>query len=96
MTLSSDWAAKWPDHCKKCGGWGMHTAYDSVPYGSTYVNMPTSEACDAYEDEKTCHRCGKPGLQAETAEGPCFLCGWNYDDGMPYDEPYFPEEEPPQ
>ena len=56
--------------------------------GSAY-EPPDDEPCEALEIG-VCHRCGKPGLDAETGEGPCKYCGWDYDDGLPEPPPSVP------
>jgi len=73
---------RWPKFCRDCGGWGGW----SIAGG--YDSPPDYDACDVFEDERTCHRCGHPGLTEDDAEGPCAFCGWNYDDGCPEVEPY--------
>jgi hypothetical protein len=72
--------SKWPNYCRACGGWGGATDYQSVPWGSTTASTPIFEVCDALP-ETQCHRCGQHGL-GEGGDGPCKVCGWDYDDGL--------------
>lgn len=51
--------------CEKCGGTGWIWVYDSVPYGSTNVSMPSSEMCDCL-DRDECPSCG---AELERSEG---------------------------
>lgn len=76
------WRAAWPDHCKACQGWGGAVSFQTHPYGATSAAEPLFDLCEAHERIETCHRCGQDGL-AESGEGPCLHCGWNYDDGEP-------------
>lgn len=72
------WRAKWPNHCRKCGGWGGFSftqRHDSGPGEQMF------DLCEAVEDPCICHRCGEPGLDSD-GNGPCTKCGWNYDDGL--------------
>lgn len=46
--------------CWNCGGTEFETTYDSVPYGSTNVQMPTGEVCD---------RCGEDYIDPEEMDG---------------------------
>lgn len=54
---------RWPRFCRACdaaGGNERHVGYD----------MPQDfDICDVFADERTCHRCGKPGLTKEESEG---------------------------
>jgi len=72
---AEEWGAKWPAHCKCCGGWG----------GAVQRNYPHApddfDPCTGIPDGM-CHRCGAYGL-TDDSEGPCNKCGWNYDDGKP-------------
>lgn len=78
---SDEWAAKWPRYCTKCGGWGGHSYYEMHGFRGGGGEL-ILEPCDAHDDCRTCCRCGEPGL-SECGEGPCSLCGWNFDDGIP-------------
>ena len=49
--------------CNKCDGSGWITYYDSVPYGSTNVSMPTVEMCDCLESNE-CPKCGEPLVES--------------------------------
>lgn len=75
------WRRAWPLHCRACGGWGGHgfTERHGFAYGS---GEPMFDPCEAQADPATCHRCGGQGL-TQDSEGPCTLCGWDYDDGAP-------------
>ncbi len=89
----AEWQAKWPNACKKCGGWGGHTyKYDPSPAGVSLSPgcMTDFDPCEAPGciSEGNCARCGKPALSTipgvcEEGEGPCKECGWNYNDGEP-------------
>ena len=80
----SQWRGQWPAHCRSCGGWGG--SHFTQGHGDGGPGEPMFEPCSAIADPLTCHRCGEPGL-AEDGEGPCKHCGWNYDDGVPEQEP---------
>lgn len=67
----------WPNHCKKCGGWGLF--HFTQNHGEPWLNEHLTEPCECTLDMR-CSRCGQ---EAEEGEGPCVFCGWNYDDGMP-------------
>lgn len=77
------WCEQWPNYCKGCGGAGAF--YD---YGSR-DEPPSSDYCESCAGKCLCGRCGLPGLTNEengdetSGEGPCKLCGWNYDDIIP-------------
>ena len=75
------WKARWPNHCKACGGWGVFQRADHEPNESGEITL---KLCDALPPG-TCHRCGAPdGIDA--ADGlsrGCRYCGWDYDDGVP-------------
>lgn len=44
--------------CDKCNSTGWIKVYDSVPYGSTNVQMESSEMCDCLEKNE-CPVCGE-------------------------------------
>lgn len=79
----AEWAAKWPNHCTKCEGWGGFSYTQKHDEGP---GEPMFDLCGALEATQ-CHRCGQHGLTsddpAEVGLGPCKFCGWNFDDGMP-------------
>ncbi len=77
---NAEFSKLWPDHCKKCGGWGLHsyTEMHGFNHGS---GEDFADPCECVESGK-CARCGKPGLVEDDGEGPCSFCGWNYDDGL--------------
>lgn len=79
---AATWRARWPNHCQLCAGWGL-TSYEES-HGSRGGGTETiTDACGAIDDPTVCHRCGANGL-TQDGEGPCLACGWNYDDGEPY------------
>ncbi len=76
------WAARWPNHCEACGGWGGATSYyDPSPAGVSLSAgfLQDFDPCAECSDKGRCGRCGGP----VTDDGPCPACGWNCDDGMP-------------
>ncbi|KVV40820.1 hypothetical protein WT27_12885 [Burkholderia territorii] len=81
-TAAEVWRRRWPSHCTACGGWGGSTTRQSHPYGSGSAIELIPDPCEAHERVEICHRCGQDGL-AEDGDGPCAVCGWNYDDGLP-------------
>lgn len=82
---ASEWAQRWPRHCRACGGWGGVEYVERVPYGMGSAGMPAFDPCEALE-LTVCHRCGEHGMD-EFGGGPCQACGWNFDDGLPEDRP---------
>jgi hypothetical protein len=75
------WKARWPNHCKACGGWGVFQRADHDPPDSGEIPL---KLCDALPPG-ACHRCGAPGgidLQNRLSRG-CRECGWEFDDGVP-------------
>lgn len=78
---------QWPNHCRACDGRGIFTGSQSVPYGSTSASFDVSEPCGDCTEQGKCPRCGDDGLTCEdrgdnsTGDGPCQICGWNYQDG---------------
>lgn len=83
MSEGKAWAARWPAHCKACGGWGGAAFWQSHGEGPSEQMF---DPCDAPANLATCHRCGEPGLNPDDGGGPCSACGWNYDDGVPEPE----------
>jgi len=80
---SSEWAARWPDHCFQCGGWGgAKHQYDPSPAGVGLSPgwMWNWEACPSCTKQCRCGRCGAATVEEE---GACSKCGWNHDDGRP-------------
>ena len=75
------WKARWPNHCKACGGWGVFQRADHEPNESGEITL---RLCDAVPPG-TCHRCGAPdGIDvADELSRGCRCCGWDYDDGVP-------------
>jgi hypothetical protein len=75
--------AKWPNACKKCGGWGAHVFYES--HGLPGIAEQLSDPCDdcTANDPVKCARCGAENTLSPDGDGPCKACGWNYDDGAP-------------
>lgn len=76
---SEAWCAKWPFHCKACGGWGGANSRQGHPYGSTTAYEDVFDLCEA--PRSGCHRCDGPLVDDD--QGPCTKCGWNCDDGDP-------------
>jgi hypothetical protein len=75
----------YPNHCPICNGWGVHSYIENLaPHGEGFWGCQMSEPCGCTE-QGLCGRCRMPGLDKDTLEGPCRFCGWNYDDGMPYE-----------
>jgi hypothetical protein len=72
---AEEWRAKWPNHCKKCHGWG------GKMWPATRHEPEDFDFCGAHLPD-ICHRCLHSGL-TEDGEGPCSNCGWNFDDGEP-------------
>jgi hypothetical protein len=77
------WLARWPHHCRRCGGWGEGSElYDPSPSGVAlppgYIHL--SDPCPECVERGLCPRCGASGLPED---GPCAACGWNHDDGRP-------------
>jgi hypothetical protein len=77
------WVARWPHSCRACRGWGIGGKH------WTSEDDYDVDPCGDCSESGTCPRCGGPGLTSEergddsTGEGPCRLCGWDYDDGEP-------------
>lgn len=84
--LLAEWTERWPKHCKNCAGWGgFSSSFDPSPAGVSLSSgtMEDAEPCPECTEKGVCARCGAKGLNPETGEGPCSLCGWDYDDGEP-------------
>jgi hypothetical protein len=77
--LASAWAAKWPNHCKACGGWGGSSYPATGPSYSCGGEPGGFDLCEALPDG-ACHRCG---AITSDLDGACRACGWNFDDGVP-------------
>jgi hypothetical protein len=71
--------AKWPDHCKICGGWGLFEFHETHGFKHGPYERFT-EPCQELP-EGSCHRCGLPDMIIE--DQPCKNCGWHFDDGVP-------------
>lgn len=89
LRILRQWEKRWPNHCEKCGGWGVIDCGQRHPYGmgSAYESM--TELCEAL-DADICHRCGKSGRD-EDGEQPCPHCGHFYDDGSPGGPDWHPD-----
>jgi hypothetical protein len=75
------WTSLWPDYCKTCNGQGVFTeAFDPHSGGSS---LELTDPCPDCTGKGICARCGQPGLDKDTGQGPCSCCGWNYDDWLP-------------
>jgi hypothetical protein len=83
------WKAKWPDYCRKCGGWGLTGEAAFTP------EDPGPEPCDAFGENDRCHRCGGELIEewiedGDPENGPhvsvdrwkCKVCSWSWDDGL--------------
>ncbi|WP_422928596.1 hypothetical protein [Singulisphaera sp. PoT] len=90
------WDARWPNHCKACGGTGgSSSAYDPSPAGVSLSpgHFYDFEPCEACAGSGICPRCGTAGLTSEergddsTGDGPCSACGWNGSRDMPPADP---------
>lgn len=86
------WKAQRPDHCEECMGvGGTVTRYDPSPAGVGLSPgwMTDFEPCELCVMNSCCPRCGEHGLSDEddgdktTGAGPCWNCGWNYNDACP-------------
>jgi hypothetical protein len=76
---NQQWIARWPNHCKKCGGWGIFAYLES--HGDRF--SPAEHLVDPCGElpETFCHRCGMEGFDADH-ERACFFCGHYDDDGL--------------
>jgi hypothetical protein len=83
------WKAKWPNYCRKCGGWGLIGEPPSTP------EDPGPDPCDAFGEEDRCHRCGgelepvyseagdpENGPRLDIDSWKCKACSWSWDDGL--------------
>lgn len=79
----------WPNHCKKCGGWGLRQFIQSHGPGLIEHLQEPCECTEGSADNEgvpVCARCEERlsfKIMETVGEGPCNNCGWNYDDGMP-------------
>ena len=80
------WKARWPNHCKACGGWGVlpRAGADSRRIANDDSRQITLRLCDALPPG-TCHRCGAPdGIDpADKLSRGCRHCGWDFHDRVP-------------
>lgn len=70
-----EYIIKFPNHCKRCGGWG----YLADPYSDE-----CDDACPRCLEKELCPRCG--GALSLDIEGldECLSCGWlDCDEGLP-------------
>jgi hypothetical protein len=75
------WLRAWPKHCTVCEGAGaFHTP-------GSYWEPPSDEPCEHCTGQGICARCGAEDGLDEDGNGPCKVCGWNYDDQEPHVEP---------
>ncbi len=80
---AAEWAAKWPAHCRSCGGWGGHWYPATGPSYSCGGEPGGFDLCGALP-EGTCHRCGAADAVDEESEAKCRVCGWIWgEDGIP-------------
>jgi hypothetical protein len=75
----TEWAAKWPNYCRACDGWGMwHTR-------QTYWEPADGGPCEELHEEQ-CHRCGEHHVLIALGNEDivCIKCGWVCgQDGLP-------------
>ena len=75
------WEKKWPDHCKKCHGYGgFYDYYDPSPAGICLASgrMVDFEPCQECYEKGLCPRCGKDNNIGDAEEfGVCKFCGWD-------------------
>jgi hypothetical protein len=75
--------AQWPSYCRTCGGNGGFGYYDNHGLGGIGEHCFDECADCLCADPIRCPRCGAANtLNADTAEGPCTSCQWNFDDGI--------------
>jgi len=75
--------ADWPDHCKRCGGWGgFHSTCDPSPAGVTlgHGTMEDFDTCPDCTEKGLCTRCMVGRLifvddPAGGETGLCRICG---------------------
>lgn len=70
----ADYERDWPNHCRKCGGWGGF----SCP--GTYWEPPDYVPCAACVEDGICPRCGHQHDEDWEGED-CEECYWHYDTG---------------
>ena len=74
---ASAWKARWPGHCAHCeGAGGTHSP-------ATRWEPEDYTQCAACVEEAKCARCGEEYALTEDGDGPCRVCGWNFDDACP-------------
>lgn len=74
----AEWIMCWPLYCHECNGYGRYEV-TSCP-----TRYEVDLCCDFCTSLGICPRCRYLGLSVD-GEGPCHHCGWNYDDGLPFD-----------
>ena len=77
---NEEFRKKWPDHCTKCGGWGLDSFTEMHGFNHG-CGEEITDPCECTENGQ-CARCGEENALGEECEGPCKFCGWNYDDGI--------------
>lgn len=79
------WKAKWPHHCKNCGGWGMFITRGVYSGPPEHCYPDECDPCDAIPDGM-CHRCRAMNYTVDQGYGygdrKCPACGWRFDDGL--------------
>lgn len=79
--MRAEYVAKWPKSCRKCDASGGMEVSDRVPYGSTWVSMPSTEPCPECMEQGKCPRCGFTGMSEDwETPTPCAQCGWQWGD----------------
>lgn len=78
-TLRENWAAKWPNYCRKCEGAGGHSFYET--HGSPYGGEHLWDLCECIDIGK-CPRCFATSMDPESDAHVCFICGWADTDMM--------------
>lgn len=71
------WHVAWPDACGYCCGRG-----GTYHHGS-FFEPPSFDPCPGCTEDGNCARCGGLLTNPDEGEGPCTVCGWNYDDSAP-------------
>lgn len=78
-----EYVARWPQHCRKCHGWGAFSWYENhgVPGPGEQLSEPC-DGCTASEEHgpQRCPRCYTRTL-AEDGSGNCAACGWTPQEG---------------